>query len=163
VFAGFNVPGGANNFGNPEFALRNEANVVWLRESFARATNPRILGVLLVIQANPHYDLPRTNQNRLGFNAFLDALEEETVAFGRPVVLVHGDTHYFRIDQPMVSQHSRRRVEHFTRVETFGNPDAHWVRGTVDPRDPNLFRFRPEHVRENLIDHQKKPDSAEAQ
>lgn len=53
----------------------------------------------------------------------------------------------------MVSARSRRRVEHFTRVETFGNPDAHWVRVTVDARDPNLFRFRPEYVRENFVDH----------
>jgi hypothetical protein len=55
----------------------------------------------------------------------------------------------------MVSARSRRRVEHFTRVETFGNPDAHWVRVTVDARDPNLFRFRPEYVRGNLVDHRR--------
>lgn len=153
VFAGFNIPGGANNYGQPEFPLRNEANLAWLRETFAVAAQQGSLGVVLVLQANPHYDLPRTNQARLGFNQFLDALETETVAFGRPVVLVHGDSHYFRIDQPMVSARSRRRVEHFTRVETFGNPDAHWVRVTVDARDPNLFRFRPEYVRENFVDH----------
>jgi hypothetical protein len=158
LFAGFNLPGGANNFGQPEYALRNQANLVWLRETFALAAARHSLGVVLVIQANPHYDLPRTNQNRLGFNEFLDALEVETVAFGRPVVLVHGDTHYFRIDQPMVSSRSRRRVECFTRVETFGNPDAHWVRATVDPRDPALFRFQPEYVRENFVDHRRKPD-----
>jgi hypothetical protein len=27
-------------------------------------------------------------------------LREETVAFRKPVVLVHGDSHYFRIDKP---------------------------------------------------------------
>lgn len=163
VFAGLNLPGGANNFGKPEYALRNQANLVWLRETFALAASQRSLGVILIIQANPHYDLPRTNQNRLGFNEFLDALEVETVALGRPVVLVHGDTHYFRIDQPMVSARSRRRVEQFTRVETFGNPDAHWVRVTVDPRDPNLFRFRPEYVRENFIDHRRWPELPKTQ
>lgn len=155
VFAGFNLPGGANNFGKAEFPLRNQANLAWMRETFTAAMRQKSLGVVLVIQANPHYDLPRTNQTRLGFNEFLDALEKETVAFGRPVVLVHGDSHYFRIDQPMVSARSRRRVEHFTRVETFGNPDAHWVRVTVDAHDPNLFRFRPEYVRQNFIDHRK--------
>lgn len=155
MFAGFNVPGAANNYDQPEFKLRNQANLAWLRETFALATQHGSLGVLLVMQANPHYDLGRTNKVRLGFNEFLDAIEKETVAFGRPVVLVHGDSHYFRIDQPMVSARSHRRVERFTRVETFGNPDAHWVRVTVDPQDPNLFRFRPEYVRANFVDHRK--------
>ena len=155
LFAGFNVPGGANNYGQPESKLRLQANLAWLHETFALAGQRGSLGVMLVMQANPHYDLARTNTLRLGFNEFLDALEKETVAFGRHVVLVHGDSHYFRIDQPMVGSRSRRRVEHFTRVETFGNPDAHWVRATVDVADPNLFRFRPEYVRGNFVDHRK--------
>ena len=32
---------------------------------------------------------------------FLAALEKETVAFGKPVVYVHGDTHIFRVDKPL--------------------------------------------------------------
>nr|QNO41811.1 hypothetical protein EABBNKNM_00026 [Methanosarcinales archaeon ANME-2c ERB4]QNO42734.1 hypothetical protein APGODIHH_00023 [Methanosarcinales archaeon ANME-2c ERB4] len=30
----------------------------------------------------------------------------------------------------------------FTRVETFGAPDVHWIRATVDVNDPNLFSFK---------------------
>jgi len=77
------------------------------------------------------------------------------VAFGRPVVLVHGDTHYFRIDQPFLGAKSQRRIENLTRVETFGNPDTHWVRVTINPRDPNVFTFRPECVRKNLVKHSR--------
>jgi len=42
-----------------------------------------------------------------------------------------------------------RVVDHFTRVELFGNPEAYWVRASVDPADPNVFRFSPEMVTHN--------------
>lgn len=157
VFAGLNVPGADNHFGTPEFAGRNAANVAWIKEAFALATREHLRAVMLVMQANPQIDKPATNKIRLGFNEMLTVIERETVAFGRPVVLVHGDTHYFRIDQPFVGARSQRRIENLTRVETFGNPDVHWVRVTVDPRDPNVFTFRPGYVRKNLVKHAPSP------
>lgn len=153
LFAGFNVPGSANNFGKPEFASRNDANLAWLKESFAQATEQKAAAIMLIMQANPHFDLARTNRLRAGFNSFLDALERETLAFRRPVVLVHGDSHYFRIDKPLLGSRSKRRIENFTRVETFGNPDVHWLRARVDLRDPNIFSFEQRIVKENLVRH----------
>jgi hypothetical protein len=70
----------------------------------------------------------------------------ETVAFGRPVVLVHGETHIQRIDRPMTSSTSGERVENFTRVETFGSPEVGWVRAGVDTSEPEVFTFQPETV-----------------
>jgi hypothetical protein len=66
---------------------------------------------------------------------------------------VHGDSHLFRIDKPLVGSRSRRIIENFTRVETVGFPDTHWVRARVDPGDPNVFSFRQEVVTENLVKH----------
>ena len=150
LFAGFNIPGGANNYGKPEFTARNEANCAWLKESFAAANKGNHRGLMLIIQANPHFDLAATNQARLGFNQWLKLLEQETVAYKKPVVLVHGDSHYFRIDKPLVSAKTRQRIQHFTRVETFGYPDVHWLRARVNPRDPNLFTFHIQLVKANL-------------
>jgi hydroxyacyl-ACP dehydratase HTD2-like protein with hotdog domain len=74
------------------------------------------------------------------------------VAFGKPVVYVHGDTHTFRIDKPLVYSSSPSRfIENFTRVETFGYPNTHWVRVTIDPDDPNVFRFEQEIVSANRV------------
>ena len=42
-----------------------------------------------------------------------------------------------------------RFVDHFTRLEVFGDPDFHWVRVMVDPADPGLFTIRPEIIPEN--------------
>ena len=96
-----------------------------------------------------------------GFSDFLKALKTETVAFGKPVVLMHADAHYFRIDKPMFekdpSEKGRRRrgrmIENFTRVETYGNPETHWVRVIVDSKDRNVFTYKEGIVEKNLVKH----------
>jgi len=155
LFAGFNIPGAANNFGAPEFAARHAANMAWLKEAFDIARREDHRAVMLVIQANPHFDLGATNKLRAGFNDFLSELEHQTIAFKKPVVLVHGDSHYFRIDKPLVGSKSKRRLENFTRVETFGYPDVHWLRVRVQAGDPNVFSFYPEIVEDNVVEHGK--------
>ena len=153
TFLGLNVPGSNNNLGrapeaDAEYAARNEANLSWLREGFDRAEEDESSALMLVIQANPGFFglLP---QERTGYENLLAVLEEEIVAFGKPVVLVHGDTHTFRVDKPMTSSRTGERVENFTRVETFGSTALHWVRATVNASDPEVFAFRPEIVAEN--------------
>jgi len=153
LFAGLNVPGDDNHYGTSEFGPREAANLAWIQQTFALAKQDNARAVMLLMQANPHFEVAPTNRVRLGFNRMLDLLESETIAFGKPVVLVHGDSHYFRIDQPLLGKRTRRRLENFTRVETFGNPDVHWLRVSVDWLDPNLFQFHPQYVRKNLLRH----------
>lgn len=158
IFVGLNIPGSNNNFGrtpeaDAEFVERNAANLAWMREAFDIARRDRTRGIMLVIQANPRFELPLTDPNRTGYNDFLAALETETLAFGRPVVLVHGDTHSFQIDKPLFGSTSKRRIENFTRVETFGSPDVHWLQASVDFRNPNLFSFQQRIVKRNLVNH----------
>ena len=99
---------------------------------------------MLIIQANPfEEDLADPS----GFTEFKATLERETIAFGKPVVLVHGDSHTFRIDKPVISE---TRPLNFTRVETFGSPDVHWVRVSVNPRNPEVFAFEPEIIEDNV-------------
>jgi len=158
VFIGFNIPGSNNNYpttrrGNAtvgnveEYTERNAANLVWMRESFAVATQDGSPGVILFIQGNP-FPFSPNDSNLNGFEEFLVALEEETLKFAKPVVLAHGDSHYFRVDKPLPRPdpdgYRRQRIVNFTRVENFGSPDVAWVRGTVDFRDPALFSFKPE-------------------
>ena len=71
---------------------------------------------MLVIQANPFEEDVATPS---GFTKFKAALEEEVTAFDGPVLLVHGDSHTFRMDRPVISE---TRPLNFTRVETFGSP-----------------------------------------
>ena len=153
MFVGLNVPGSINNYGKPEFAERNVANLAWIKEAFALARQTNRRAVMLIMQANPFPQTGSTNRMHAGFRPMMDLIERETVAFNGPVVLVHGDSHYFRIDKPLVGSKSKRRIENFTRVETFGNPDVHWVRVTVNPHDPDVFTFRPQIVKANVVNH----------
>ena len=148
TFAGLNIPGSNNNLGrtaamDAEYRERNAANLAWLRQVFSTAKQRQSLGVMIIIQANPGFELTPTDPQRTGYNDFLKALEEETLGYGKPVVLVHGDSHYFRIDKPMLNSRTGQRIAHFTRVETFGETDTGWLRVEVDPKDANLFVFKP--------------------
>jgi hypothetical protein len=62
------------------------------------------------------------------------ALEADMLAFRKPVVLVHGDSHYFRIDKPLLGTSSRRHVENFTRGRD--------VRRARQPLGPRVGRAR---------------------
>lgn len=170
VYATLHVVGSDNNLGDTapdpdEWAARDEATNEWLRETFDEAERKRAAGLLLVIQANPGFDLsdptraplrdPRTllrpDGQPDGFTNFMRVLREETVAFRRPVVLAHGDSHYFRIDKPLQNEQGHR-IENFTRLETPGdnaqndNNDVHWVKVTVDPDSREVFAFQPQVV-----------------
>ena len=144
-----NLPDARNRSGNAgEHAARTQANLDWLSATFRAAAANGSVAVLLAMQADPGFGRPL--EERTGFELLLAVLERETLQFRKPVVLVHGDSHEFRIDKPMVAPASGRRVQNFTRVETFGPDDVHWVRGSVDPRDPEVFTFVQEIVEENV-------------
>ena len=90
------------------------------------------------------------------FDDYIAALADELESYDKPVAFLHGDTHLFRIDKPLYSKKTNRLFENFTRVETFGNPDTHWVRVTVDPADPQVFRFNAEIIPENVVNRRTK-------
>ena len=91
------------------------------------------------------------------FEDYVAALSEEMESYDRPVAFLHGDTHMFRIDQPLYSAKTKRPFENFTRVETFGSPNSHWaLLITVDPENPQLFRFEARIVPENVINQRPK-------
>ena len=149
LFVGLNLPGSQNNYHGaavsggpvPEFVARSAANRVWLAQAFAQARARRLAGILVVIQANPGLEAFSAGQVRPGYREFLRQLQAETQAFAGQVVLVHGDTHWHRIDQPMLDSSGQAVLKNLTRVETFGYPFMGWIKATVDPADPRVFRF----------------------
>ena len=123
---------------------------------------------MIIWQADPGWDatdatrapvrdpktLAETDANPNGYHDILTALRDETIAFQRPVAVVHGDSHSFRIDKPLLDAQGRR-LENFTRVETFGDHqdngdnDVHWLRVDVDPHSREVFSFQPQIVPAN--------------
>jgi predicted glycosyltransferase involved in capsule biosynthesis len=168
VFLGLNIPGSNNNFVKPgecissksvrtqvecdadnvEYTARALANIDFVKESFQKAKDTNARGLVITMQADPSFDLPETesfNERTLagyeGFTEFLKVLEEETKNFNGEVVLVHGDVHFYKIDKPLHDQ--AHLVKNFTRVETFGSPNVHWIKVSVHPESRNLFTFEP--------------------
>jgi hypothetical protein len=176
TYVTLNVQGSCNNLcdTNPdpdEFNARNAANIAWLHETFDEAKAEGSVAVMIIAQANPGWDLtdgtraPLRNPQTLdetdansgakdGYKTYLLALRQEVIDFGKPVAYVHGDSHYFRVDRPFLDAQGRR-LENFTRVETFGdnqangNNDVHWVKVLVDPRSREVFAYEAQIVPAN--------------
>ena len=173
TYVTLNVQGSCNNLCDTkpdavEWAARNNANIAWLRESFQVAAARQSAAIMIVAQANPGWDetdgtraplrdaktLAQKDGQPDGFQLYLLALREEVVAFKKPVVYVHGDSHYHRIDKPLLDAQGRR-LENFTRVETFGDNqangtnDVNWLRVIVDPRSREVFAYQQQIVPAN--------------
>ncbi len=168
VFVGINMPGSNNNLvlnahecekksvrkaaqcdaANAEHLERDSANVAWLQASFAQAKAHNAVGLVLVVQGDPGFDVPETEAldestapGVSGYRHFMSQLVQQTEAFKGQVLMVHGDTHFFKLDKPLYSP--AKVLPNFTRLETFGSPVLNWVRVTVDPGSPEVFQIHP--------------------
>lgn len=136
-----------------EFRARNAADMAWMKAAFDEARQKHLAGIAIVIQADIYapFDLAdggyqdnflqQLNADN-GYTDFFNTLVEETHNFDGQVLLIHGDSHYFRIDKAMYEADGTL-TRNFTRVEVFGNTDNSWVEMTVDPRTKNVFSFEP--------------------
>ena len=146
LFISLNVPGPNNNFGSGptpsnEFLARNPPLIDWLRQGFAVARRERAAGIVIVMQANPGFKHHAAGLTHAGFRDLLEALQEETLAFPGQVLMIHGDTHWQRIDHPLRDPQTHLPIANFTRLETFGYPLLGWVKVIIDSDQPQLFRF----------------------
>ncbi len=168
VFVGLNVPGSNNNVilsakectnksarkqeqcdaSNAEYIERDAANVAWMTQSFQKAKDTQARGIVIVFQGDPGFDWPESedsDESKLpefsGYRNFMAQVEQQTAGFAGQVLLVHGDTHFFKIDKPLYSP--TRLLPNFTRLQTFGSPSLHWVKVTVNPAAEQLFIIEP--------------------
>ncbi|MEP6574237.1 MAG: metallophosphoesterase [Gemmatimonadota bacterium] len=86
-----------------EFAARAQANTAWISQAFATATNRNARGVVLAFQADM-WDPAEQVKNPATFAAGYDALVQQigslAAQFGRPVLILEGDSHVWRVDAP---------------------------------------------------------------
>jgi len=150
VFIGLNVQGSNNNLGrtpamDAEYQRRMDAVLAWLDESMALAAKMRLSGAVVLAQADP--DFERRNRHRPGvgdgFKTFRAALRKHALRFGRPILFVHGDTHLYQQDQPLVDPATGKTIENFVRVVVPGAPQVRWIRGGISAARPGLFAISP--------------------
>jgi hypothetical protein len=175
TYTTLNIQGSCNNLCDiapdpQEYEARNAANIAWMRETFQVAKARKSVAVMFISQGNPGWDLTdgtraplrdpktlaQTDGQPDGFQSFLLALRDEVIAFRKPVVYVNGDSHYHRIDKPFLDAQGRR-IENFTRLETFGDNaangtnDVNWVKVIVNPRSREVFSYQPQIVPGNRV------------
>jgi hypothetical protein len=138
TFAALHVVGSHDDLGATEFAPRRAATVRWLEQTFDRARQDGSAGIVLIWQADPFFQ-----QDVPAYDGLRGALRAETMAFGKPVLLIHGDSGRFGVDKPMLDSQGAT-VANFTRLQTFGPADVAWVRVTVDRSARDVFSFRVE-------------------
>jgi hypothetical protein len=176
VFVSIHMPGSNNNLeyktvqgatntfydNDKEYTARNAANIAWVKKAFQTAKDQGLTGIMILTQANMFESFmdTSTGATHSGFADFIKTLRDETGKFKGEVVMVSGDTHFFRVDKPLTDMYpacttttgdckpfdaalDARGVQvlNFTRVEVPGSGTVHWVQAHIRPGNRNLFQF----------------------
>jgi hypothetical protein len=146
TFATLHIVGSNNNLEarSPSAALeffeRDGANIEWLQSTFNSATEKGSRAVVIAFQADvfdsrsPYEDFPGSSGFKRSVEGTLLPLAER---WGKPVLVIHGDSHQFRVDQPFSLQ--KRPLRNVTRLIVPGASDVRAVR--VDVRPSGSFSF----------------------
>lgn len=118
-----------------EFEARDAANLAWMTAAFDEARRVSAPAVVLAIQADIFYVQRCGRGFDSGSRGFRDALGREAAAFGRPVLLLMGDSHHFIHDRPM------QVAPNLTRVMVPGDRETRAVRIEVDPAAADPWRL----------------------
>ena len=153
LFATVNLPGSENALERfhgsppaPEVADRRRRTMAaadWTRAAFAEARSSGAAGVILAFHADMGLEAPANDTYRMVYEPFITVLEEEAEAFGKPVLVVHGDGHDYTVDKPLVRRTTGKRLDNVVRLEVPGSPLLGWVRISVTPGRPDPFSFEP--------------------
>ena len=166
VFATLNVTGSNDDlvsWGSPlpanassypsqaqERAARDQANAAWIDRSFTLATESDAAGVVLMMQA----DVWDVTSALSGYDALVQQIGQRAATFGKPVLLLQGDSHAFQVQQPYSASSPLRLVhpstpvaENVTRLVVEGSAGrTEYVRLTVDPKTKGGALFSWERV-----------------
>jgi hypothetical protein len=170
MFVTVNFPGGSNNdltpwtapFNTPadkaaqatEKAQRTAADIRWLQTAFDTARANKDKAVVVIEQADlwDPEALPAAGGQGLDqYTSFVQALADKTIQSGLQVLVLNGDTHLFKVDQPLANPnsatgqiHHTQPVPNLTRITVQGstNAPAEWLKLTIDGRKPYPFSWQ---------------------
>ena len=113
-----------------EVNARTAANLEWIDATFAAAARERAKGVVLLMQADM-WD----GDDQSGFGALKERIAWRASQFRNPVLLLQGDSHRYKVDQPLPL------APNVTRIVVEGEQATEYLRLTVDPRGGRRFRW----------------------
>ena len=115
VFVTINVPGGSNLisdpwYGAPETTEQSQLRAAlagaatrWITAAFQEARDSDAAGVVIVDQADM-WDLdgnPAGTAHLAAFEPIIQTIANQAKAFGNPVLMLNGDSHVYRSDNPL--------------------------------------------------------------
>ena len=127
---------------NAEFRERNHVGIDFLQHAFEIAHDYDMAGVMVAIQANffrcegDCIDSSTPVRILTGMQDFWHALVEEANDFEKPVVLFHGDRHFYS-----VYPNPSGLADNLVAVQCPGSGDIGWVLCEVDPTSDHVFSF----------------------
>lgn len=132
-----------------EHASRLQADLAWLDRTFRLADEEDAKAVVLAMQADMWDAFSVANGLPLnGFDPIVQRIADRAAAFGKPVLILQGDSHGFLVDQPLAGgspvHHVTTSAPNVTRIVVEGAQTAdEWLRLTVDPRRraPSTFAW----------------------
>ncbi len=145
LFVTLNLPGSDNARRSPlpdeAHATRDAHNRRWLESCRVLAQSRSIRAMAIAVHANPGLGRgldPEAAGADDGYATFRRDLARLHRDFDGELLLMHGDTHLFRVN---------RILPRLTRVECFGSPfNASWVRIEVDASLANPFAISARHL-----------------
>lgn len=115
LFVTLNIPGGSNNDDDKwygadksgaqiqEVAQRTAADLRWLDAAFAKAQSGGDKAVVIMEQADM-WDLDGKAASHIAnYEVLIDKIADKAKAFASPVLLINGDSHNYRSDNPLKS------------------------------------------------------------
>jgi hypothetical protein len=153
LFVTLHIPGSSNGYryddpsSMTEASQRTAANIAWLRDSFRIARERDMKAVVLAYHAEMFGPAAPTAAPG-PYTALLREIRLASDRFARPVLLVHGDAHQYKIDRPLMElqgESSTSLHANITRLQVFGSPEIKAVKIGVDIDTPWVFSFSPLH------------------
>ena len=117
-----------------EYTAREGAALAWIDHVFAAAERSRAAGVVLGMQADM-WDASAPASELTAFAPVKALIADRAARFGRPVWLLEGDSHLFKVDRPAGMPANLTRVV----VEGSTNTPHEWLRLRVAPRSRDVL------------------------
>ncbi len=116
---------------------RRRANVDWLKESFAQATDARAVIVAMHADMFRGKGFKRKKQKWKGggpYEQIGEALADAAMAYGKPVLLIYGDGHDYTVSSPL-----SKTAPNFAAIEVYGADQMHAVEIILKGDAPKMF------------------------
>jgi hypothetical protein len=135
-----------------EFVRREQANLAWVKATFADARRAKQRAVILAFHSNPFDEQLRYEGGP--FESVVKAIDTEAETFDGQVLIVQGHHHEFVIDRPLTQLDLDKpgvTRPNLMRLQVYGWPDMKAVRVSVDTSKPWVFGFEPVYAPQNSV------------